>query len=62
MVALVVDAHDPVRVHGHVGDAEADTRKQLARMPFDLGDHTARFVPGCRLILEVLVEALDLGL
>gem|GEM_PF-2606171 len=59
--ALVVEPHDPVRVHGHVGDDEADTRKQLARMPFNLGDHPARLVPGRRLIFEVLVEALDLG-
>lgn len=31
-------------------------------MPFDLGDHSARLVPRRRLILEVLVEALDLSL
>ena len=37
-------------------------REQLARMPFDLGDHPAFLVPGRRLILEVLIEALDLGL
>lgn len=59
--ALVVEHHDPVWLHWQVGDAEPDTREQLARMPFDLGDHTARFVPGSRLILEVLVEALHLG-
>ena len=59
--ALVVEPHDPVRVHGHVGDDEADTREQLARVPFDLGDHSARLVPGRRLILEVLEEPFDLG-
>jgi hypothetical protein len=37
------------------------TGEQLARMPFDLGDHAALLVPGCRLILEVLEEPLDLG-
>ena len=27
-------------------------------MPLDLGDNTAGFVPGCRLILKVAVDAL----
>jgi hypothetical protein len=53
--ALVVEPHHhPVRLHRQVGDDEADTREQLARMPFDLGNHTARLVPGRGLILEVL--------
>ena len=57
--ALVVEPHHPVRVHRQFGDDEANTRKQLSRVPFDLGDHPARLVPGRRLILEVLVEAFD---
>jgi len=60
--ALVVEPHHPVWFHRQVGDDEADFGEQLARMPFDLGDHPARLVPRRRLILEVLVEALDLGL
>jgi len=59
--ALVVEPHHPVRLHRQVGDDEADTREQLARMPFDLGDHTARLVPRPCLILEVLEEPFDLG-
>lgn len=60
--ALIVEPHHPTRLHGQVGDGEADHRKQLARVPFDLGDNTARLVPGCGLILEDVVEALPLGL
>ena len=59
--APVVEPHHPVRVHREFGDDEANTRKQLSRVPFDLSDHPARLVPGRRLILEVLVEPLDLG-
>ena len=59
--ALVVEPYHPVWLHRHVDDDDADTRKPLARMPFDLGDHPARLVPGRRRILEVLVEPLDLG-
>ena len=59
--ALVVEPHHPVRLHRQVGDNEAHAGKQLARMPLDLGDHAAWFVPALRLILEILVEALDLG-
>lgn len=60
--ALVVEAHHPVWFHRQVDDDEADFGEQVARVPFDLGDRPARLVPGCRLILEVFVEALDLGL
>ena len=49
--ALIIEPHHPIRLHGQVGDDEADLWKQLARVPFDLGDHTARLVPGCGLIL-----------
>ena len=59
--ALVVEPDHPVWLHRQVGDYEADTREQFARVPFDLGDDAAFLVPGRRLILEVLVEALDLG-
>jgi hypothetical protein len=60
--ALVVEPNHPIRVHRQVGDNEAHTREQLARMPLDLGNDTARLVPALRLILEVLVEPLHLGL
>ena len=59
--ALVVEPYHPVWLHRQIGDDESDTRKQLARMPFDLGDHTALLVPGPRLILELVEEPFDLG-
>ena len=60
--ALIVEPHHPIRVHRQVGDDEAHAGEQLARMPFDLGNHPAWLVPALRLILEVLVEPLDLDL
>jgi len=60
--ASVVVAADLIGLHGQVGDDEAHAGKQLARMPFDLGDDAAHLVPGRSLILAVLVKALDLGL
>ena len=59
--ALIVKPHHPVRLHRQVGDDEADLRKQLARVPFDLGDNTAFLAPGRRLIVEILEEPFDLG-
>lgn len=56
--ALVVEPDDPVWFHWQIGDNEADAREQLAGMPFHLGDDTTGFVPRCRLILEVAVDAL----
>jgi hypothetical protein len=38
---------------GHVCDDEADTRKEFARMPLDLGDHPTRICPASRLIGEI---------
>ena len=60
VVSLIVKPHHPVRLHRQIGDDEADTWEEFAWRPFDLGDDAARLVPGCGLILEVLVEALDL--
>ncbi len=60
--ALVLERQHPIWLHRQVGDDEPDTWEQLARMPLDLGNHPARLVPRRRLILEVFVEALDLGL
>jgi hypothetical protein len=57
--ALIVEADDPVRFHRQAGDHKSDTGKQLARMPFDFGDNPAWLVPGCRLILELAVDALN---
>lgn len=53
--ALVVEPDHPVPLQGQIGDDEADLWEQLARMPFDLGNDTARLVPTQRLILEILV-------
>ena len=60
--ALIIEPHHPVWLHRQIGEDEADAGEQLARMPFDLGYHAARLVPALRLILEVLVEPLHLGL
>lgn len=57
----VVEPADPLGLHRQVGHDEEDAREQLARMPLDLRDDTARLVPTLRLILEVHVEADMLG-
>ena len=59
--ALVIEPHHPVGLHRQVGDDEAHAGKQLTRMPFDLRGDPALLVPGCGLILEILVEPLYLG-
>jgi hypothetical protein len=56
--ALIVEADDPVWLHWQVCDNKADAWEQFAGMPLDLGGDTTGFVPGCRLILEVAVDAL----
>ena len=44
--ALVVKAHDPVRLQRQVGDEKKSrARKQIARVPLDLGKGTARLAP-----------------
>ena len=58
---MVLEPHNPVGVHRQVGDYEADFGEQLVRMPFDLGNHTARLIPGRRMILEVLEGPLHFG-
>ena len=59
--APVIEAHHPVGFHRQVGDDEADTREQLARVPFDLGDHTALLVARRGLIVEIDEEAFHLS-
>ncbi len=43
--ALIVELDNPVCLHRQAVDHKSDTGKQLARMPFDFGDNTARLVP-----------------
>jgi hypothetical protein len=43
--ALVVEGDDILGRSRHVGDDEADTRIEFARMPFDLGDDPAWLRP-----------------
>lgn len=43
--SLVVEGHDPFGRAAQIGDDEADAGIQFAGVPFDLGDHTAFFVP-----------------
>jgi hypothetical protein len=51
--ALVVEGNQPFGWARQVGDDEADTRKKLARMPLDFGNHPSRLGPACGLIGEV---------
>jgi hypothetical protein len=48
--ALVVKGDDVLGGSRHVRDDEADTRIEFTPMPFDLGDHPARFRPASGLI------------
>jgi hypothetical protein len=57
--ALVVEGDDIFGRPRQVGDDEANTRIQFARMPFDLGDDTAWLCPTSSLIGEVRVGAPD---
>jgi hypothetical protein len=59
--ALVIEAHHPVGFHLQVGDDDTLAGEQFARMPFDLGNHSARDLPGLRLIVEIDEKPLDLG-
>lgn len=43
--ALIIELDNPVCLYRQVGDHKSDTGKQLARMPFDFGDNTARLLP-----------------
>jgi uncharacterized coiled-coil protein SlyX len=58
--ATIVELDHLPRPAGHVGHDEPGTRKQLARVPLDLGHHAAGMVPTLRLIREVRVEHLGL--
>src|SRR5262249_41468845 len=51
--ALVVEGNDALGRAGHVGDDEPDARIEFARMPFDLGDHSARLRPASGLVGEI---------
>ncbi len=50
--ALVVEGNDILSWPRHIGDDKADAGNKLAGMPFDLGDHPARFRPASGLIGE----------
>ena len=50
--ALIVECDDPLGGSAQVGYNEPDARVQLTRMPLDLGDDAAGFVPGRGLIAE----------
>ena len=56
--ALIIELNHPVRLLRQVGDVESHTGKQLALMPFDLGDDAALLAPRHRLIVEILEELL----
>ena len=59
--ALIVEGDDALGRSRHVGDDEADGWIKLARMPLDLGDYAARYLPALRLIAEVGVVPPDLA-
>ena len=50
--ALIVECDDPLGGSAQVGYNEPDARVQLTRMPLDLGNDAAGFVPGRGLIAE----------
>ena len=50
--ALIVECDDPLGGSAQVGYNEPDARVQLTRMPLELGDDAAGFVPGRGLIAE----------
>lgn len=62
VAAPVAEPDHSVRLHLQIGDDELTREEQLARMPFDLGDHPARPFLTPSLILKFLVELLNLGL
>ncbi len=43
--ALIVKRHNALAAAAHVGDDEADARKQLSGMPLDLGNDSTRLSP-----------------
>jgi hypothetical protein len=51
--ALVVELDDTLCGPSHVRDDEADARIKLTRMPFNLGDDSARLRPASGLIGEI---------
>src|SRR5680860_669732 len=57
--AAVVESQYPLVRQAAVGDDEADGRKQLARMEFDLGHHTPWLRPALRPVVEAGVVADD---
>jgi hypothetical protein len=54
--ALVIEGNHTLGRARQVGDDEADARIKFARMPLDLGDHSARPGPACGLIAEIGME------
>src|SRR6476660_3813508 len=53
----IVESDDTLGRPRQIGDDEADTRVQLARMPLDLRHNMAWLVPALRLIAEAGVTA-----
>jgi hypothetical protein len=58
--ALAAEGDDPPGRARQVGDDEANAQNKLARMPFDFGDHSARFGPTSYLIGEIGTEPANL--
>ena len=61
-VALIVELHAPVCLHGQVGNDEAHEGEQRLRMPLDLRHHVAFSLLALRFAMEILAEVLDPGL
>ncbi len=57
---LIVKLGDTLWLHHHVSHNEAHAWEQITRMPFDLCNHPAWFIPALRLVFKVLVEAFNL--
>jgi hypothetical protein len=56
----VVEGDNVFRRSRQVGDDAADAGIEFTGMPLDLGNHTGRCLPACRLITEVGVVAANL--
>ena len=55
--APIVEGHHPLGRPAEIGDDEPDTGKQLAGVPFDLGDDPPRLIPGPGLVAETCIKA-----
>ncbi len=56
----IVELRHPLGRSRQIGDDDADTRIEFARMPLDLGYHSAALTPGRRLVAEAGMKDPDM--